>query len=57
MMDKLKVEFLEPVLAKGMPREADFAALDTLAETIARKHEGLQRRSFADLAVHRTDQS
>ena len=42
MMDKLKVEFLEPVLAKGMPRAADFAALDALADTIAAKHEGLQ---------------
>ena len=28
MMPKLKVEFLESVLAKGMPRAADYAALD-----------------------------
>ena len=55
MMDKLKVEFLEPVLAKGMPREADFAALEALATTIAKKHEGLAPRRFADLVVCRTE--
>ncbi len=57
MMDKLKVEFLEPVLAKGLPRAADFAALDALAVTIAEKHAGLRTRSFADLAARRPDQS
>ena len=55
MMDKLKVEFLDPVLAKGMPRAADFAALDALADTIAAKHQGLKRRGFADMTVRRTD--
>jgi flavorubredoxin len=55
MMGRLKVEFLEPVLAKGMPREADFAALDALADTIAQKHQGLRPRKSADLAG-RTDQ-
>ena len=39
-MDKLKVEFLEPVLAKGMPRAADYAALDALADTIAAEARG-----------------
>jgi len=38
MVPNLKVEVLEPVLAKGLPREADFKALDDLAKTIARKH-------------------
>jgi len=38
MIPKLKVELLEPVLTKGVPREADFKALDDLAETIAKKH-------------------
>ena len=56
MMPKLKVELLEPVLAKGMPREADFAALDALADTIAEKHAGLAPRNFADLSVCRSDQ-
>ena len=37
----LKAELLEPVLAKGAPKAADFAALDRLADTIAEKHRGL----------------
>lgn len=44
LMGKLKVEFFEPVIVKGMPREADLAALDALADTIAEKHEGLVPR-------------
>jgi flavorubredoxin len=51
MMPKLKVEFLEPVLAKGMPRAEDYARLDALADTIAEKHAGLAPRNFADLTV------
>jgi len=39
MIPNLKVEVLEPVLAKGLPTEKDFKALDNLAETIAKKHE------------------
>ncbi|MFC1984141.1 FprA family A-type flavoprotein [Chloroflexota bacterium] len=35
----LKVEVLEPVLSKGLPKDADFKALDNLASTIAEKHE------------------
>ncbi len=54
LMPKLKVELLEPVLAKGMPREADYAALDALADTIAEKHKDLAPRNFADLTVCRT---
>jgi flavorubredoxin len=38
MIPNLKLEVLNPVLVKGYPREADFRALDNLAETIARKH-------------------
>ena len=38
MIPNLKVEILEPVLSKGFPREADFKALDNLADTIAEKH-------------------
>ncbi len=41
MLSNLKVELLEPVLSKGFPREADFKALDNLAETIAKKHKEL----------------
>jgi flavorubredoxin len=38
MIPNLKVEILEPVLCKGFPKEADFKALDNLANTIAEKH-------------------
>ena len=38
MVPNLKVEILEPVLSKGFPKEADFKALDNLADTIAEKH-------------------
>jgi flavorubredoxin len=38
MIPNLKVEILEPVINKGFPKEADFKALDNLAEIIAQKH-------------------
>jgi flavorubredoxin len=38
MIPNLKVEVIEPVLAKGLPSEADLKALEKLAETIAAKH-------------------
>lgn len=38
MIPNLKVEVLPPVICRGLPRKADFAALDTLADTIAQKH-------------------
>ena len=38
MMPNLKVELMDPVLSKGFPKEADFKALDSLANTIAQKH-------------------
>ena len=38
MLPNLKVELLEPILCKGHPKEADFKALDNLAEVIAQKH-------------------
>ncbi len=44
LLPKLKVELLEPVLAKGLPRAADYAALDALADTIAEKHADLAPR-------------
>ncbi len=37
----LTVERLTPVFAKGLPKPADFAALDTLAQTISEKHSTL----------------
>ena len=41
MIPNLKVEVLDPVIAQGLPKEKDFAALDRLAETIASRHQGL----------------
>jgi len=38
MIPNLKVEILEPVLCKGLPKEADFRALKGLADAIAQKH-------------------
>ncbi len=38
LIPNLKAEVLEPVLCKGYPTDADFRALDKLAETIAGKH-------------------
>jgi len=38
MIPNLKVEIIEPVFSKGSPSEADFKALENLAETIAMKH-------------------
>jgi flavorubredoxin len=41
MLPNLKVEVLQPVLAKGEPKESDFAALDRLADDILAKHKGI----------------
>ena len=41
MIPNLKVEVLAPVICRGLPREADFAALEKLAEAIAQKHKEL----------------
>ena len=41
MMTHLKADILEPVLAKGEPAEADYAALDRLADEIMEKHREL----------------
>ncbi len=38
MMSNLKVELLQPVLSKGSPKEAEFEALDNLANTIVQMH-------------------
>jgi flavorubredoxin len=38
MIPNLKVEILSPVLTRGFPKEADFQALDNLADTITSKH-------------------
>jgi hypothetical protein len=38
LIPRLKVEVLDPVFCKGLPREEDFKALDDLADTISKKH-------------------
>jgi flavorubredoxin len=38
LISNLKVEILEPVIAKGHPKDDDFAALDILADKILAKH-------------------
>lgn len=42
MVPNLKVEVLDPVLCKGLPRETDLKALEDLAATIAQKHQEAQ---------------
>jgi flavorubredoxin len=37
-ISRADIEIIEPVLAKGLPREEDFAAVERLASTIATKH-------------------
>ena len=38
LIPNLRVEILDPVLCKGLPKDADFEALDNLSATIAAKH-------------------
>jgi flavorubredoxin len=45
LTSNLKLEFLEPVLCEGYPREADLQALEELAEAIAERH---RERGFGD---------
>ncbi|MHC4488141.1 MAG: FprA family A-type flavoprotein [Planctomycetota bacterium] len=41
MLTNLKVEVLEPVVAKGAPTKDDLVALDRLADNILAKHKGI----------------
>jgi len=41
LLGNLKVEILEPVMAKGYPKDNDFAALENLADKILTKHKEL----------------
>jgi len=41
LLGNLKVEILEPVIAKGYPKDEDFTALDKLADKILAKHKEL----------------
>ena len=46
MLGNLKVEMLPAVLAKGLPKAEDYAALDGLADAVAARH-----RELAEVAV------
>jgi len=39
MLSNLKVELLDPVIAKGLPKDEDYIALEDLAEKILAKHQ------------------
>lgn len=41
MIPNLKAEVLDPVVAKGFPKEEDFKALDRLADEILSRHRGI----------------
>ncbi len=41
LISNLKVEILEPVIAKGYPKDNDFTALENLADKILKKHNEL----------------
>ena len=42
LLANLKVEIIEPVIARGSPKDSDFTALDNLADKIAAKHKELK---------------
>jgi flavorubredoxin len=42
LLPNLKVEILEPVIAKGYPKDDDFMALDKLADRILERHKELK---------------
>ena len=46
MIPNLKVELLEPVIAKGLPKDEDFKALDSLAAKIAEAHKGISKAAL-----------
>jgi flavorubredoxin len=41
LMGSLKVEWLDPVMCRGLPTKEDLDALDRLADAIAKRHEVL----------------
>jgi flavorubredoxin len=41
MIPNISVEIIKPVVIKGLPREADFDSLDTLADEILKRHKDL----------------
>lgn len=41
LIGNLKVEVIEPVLFKGLPREEDYKKIDELIEKLEEKHKSL----------------
>ncbi|BDC36227.1 MAG: FprA family A-type flavoprotein [Candidatus Methanoliparum thermophilum] len=44
LLSNMNVEFIEPVVAKGYPKEEDFRRLDKLADDILKKHKEALKR-------------
>ena len=42
MLTNVKIEILDPVIVKGLPKKEDFKALDRLADQILDKHKGVK---------------
>jgi flavorubredoxin len=49
LMPNIKAEILEPVLTKGEPKQADYAALDRLADEILAKHKKKRNHKLESL--------
>ncbi len=45
LLTNVKVEILDPVIVKGLPKKEDFKALDRLADQILGKHKGVKNES------------
>ncbi|MBN2856760.1 MAG: FprA family A-type flavoprotein, partial [Candidatus Delongbacteria bacterium] len=41
LISNLKVDVIEPVLCKGMPREEDYRKIDEIVEKLEEKHKSL----------------
>lgn len=42
LLGSIKADVVDPVMAKGLPTDNDYAALDAMADDIARRHQSLQ---------------
>jgi len=42
MLTNVKIEILDPVMVKGLPKKEDFKELDRLADEILNKHRGIK---------------
>jgi flavorubredoxin/rubredoxin len=49
LLPNLKVDFIPPVIVKGMPREKDYAAIEALADTILNRHSQVKNPAVAPM--------